>query len=205
MRSTLLKPLYNKAVKGLPGLGTPAAAAQRALRKAGSPEAAADHLVPRYTSLCGATGFVSGLPGFLLLPVTLPANLAGVALLQLHMNATFAVLAGEDPHDSDVRDRAIACLLDKFDESGQNTEDEEVATRTSVKLAERAVRFATEQATRFAVKAARGVALSKVGARRLPLVGGFLSAGSDAYATTRIAQCARQTFLSSERLLEEAS
>ena len=203
MRSTLLKPLYNKAVKGLPGLGTPEATAQRALGKAGSAEAAADHLIPRYTSLCGATGFVSGLPGFLLLPVTLPANLAGVALLQLHMNATFAVLAGEDPGDPDVRDRAIACLLDKFDESGRNTEDEEVATRTSVKLAERAVRFAAEQATRLATKTAKGFVVRRA-ARRLPLVGGFLGAGSDAYSTTRIAQCARQTFLSGERLLEEA-
>ena len=203
MRSTLLKPLYNKAVNGLPGLGTPEAAAQRALRKAGSPEAAADHLIPRYVSLCGTTGFVSGLPGFLLLPVTLPANLVGVALLQLHMNATFATLAGEDPNDPATRDRAIACLLDKFDASGRNTEDEEVATRTSVKLAERAVRFAAEQANRLATKTAKGFVVRRA-ARRLPLVGGFLGAGSDAYATTRIAQCARQTFLSDERLLEEA-
>lgn len=194
MKSALLNPLYKKVQDGVPGLGTPAEMADR-FRGDGSPEAAADRIVGVYVGLCGATGFVCGLPGFLMLPITLPTNLAGVAALQLHMCATVAVVGGHDPAHPSTRELSVRCLLKKFDESRDNTEEEEVATRTSVKLAERAVRFTLEQSTRFAKKAARSVVMRKLGARRLPLVGGVLGAGSDAYATTHVGRCAKQLFL----------
>ena len=199
MKSALLKPLYAKAIHGLPVLGTPHDVAARFSQGAGAP--ATDGLITLYTSLCGATGFVCGLPGFLMLPITLPANVTGVALLQLHMSAAFAVLGGEDPTSDATRDRCIACLLEKLDERGRNTEEEEVTTRTGIKLAERAVRFAAEQARRFAVKTAKGVALRRI-AGRLPLVGGVLGASSDAYVTVHVGDCARQTFLPSEHMLD---
>ena len=199
MKSTLLKPLYAKAIGGLPVLGTPHDVAARFSQGAGPP--ATDRLIGLYTGLCGATGFVCGLPGFLLLPVTLPANVTGVAVLQLHMGAAFAVLGGEDPASDATRDRVIGCLLEKLDERGQNTEEEEVTTRTGVKLAERAVRFAAEQATRVAVKTARGYVVRRA-ARRLPFVGGFLGAGSDAYTTAHVGGCARETFLEGPRVLD---
>lgn len=195
MKSTLLKPFYAKAVAGLPVLGNPEDLAYRFAQDAGSAEGASERLIALYVSLCGATGFVCGLPGFLALPVTLPANLAGVALLQLHMAAAFAALGGHDLADVSTRDRCIGCLLEKLDERGQNSEEEEVASRTGIKLAERSVRFVTEQATRFGVKAARNIALRKLGARRLPLIGGVLGAGSDAYVTAHVGHCARETFL----------
>ena len=196
MKATLLKPLYHKAVGGLPVLGTPEEVARRISRGAPDAAAAADRLVALYVGLCGATGFVCGLPGFLLMPVTVPANLTGVALLQLHMSAALAVLAGHDLADEATRDRYIACLLEKLDESGRNTEDEEVARRTGIKLGERALRYVAEKSTRLAVRAARGAALRKLGARRLPLVGGALGAGSDAYTTSAVGRCAKHAFAS---------
>lgn len=195
MKATLLKPLYDRAIGGLPLMGTPADVARRFAPTGGGDAPATDRIVAFYTGLGGATGFVCGLPGFLLMPVTLPANLAGVALIQLHMSATFAYLGGHDLDDPATRDRCIRCLLEKIDAPGRNTEEEEAASRVSVKLLERGVRLVLEQTTRLAGKAARSYALRKLGARRIPLFGGILGAGSDAYVTAHVGRCARAEFL----------
>lgn len=194
MKSTLLKPLYKKAVTGLPGIGTPDAVARRFSNGAPSADAA-DQLIGYYTRLAGATGFVSGLPGFLLLPITLPANMAGVALIQLHMSAALALMGGRDLGAAETRDACIDCLLEKITERGKNTEEEEVASRTAVKLAERGLRLVLAGAGKLAGKAARSYALRRLGARRIPFFGGFLSAGTDAYVTHHVGHCAKETFL----------
>ena len=205
MKSQLLKPLYAKVRRGLPGLGTPADVARRFGGRTdasgvGAPppadlDAAADRIAALYIGLGGATGFVGGLPGFLLLPVTLPANLIAVAALQLHLCAALAVLGGHDPEDPETRDQCIRCLLDRMDAGGPNSEDAEVATRTGLKLAERGIRYAAEKTTRLAGWAARSVVLRRTGLGRLPLVGGVLGAGSDAVVTRHVARCARAAFL----------
>ena len=193
MKATLLKPLYKKTVQGLPLLGTPEDVARRFTDDAGTHNTSG--LIATYTSLCGATGFVCGLPGFLMLPITLPTNVMGVAALQLHMSAAVAAMGGYDLSDPATRNRCIDCLLEKVDRSGRNTEEEEAVTRTGIKLAERAVRYVAEKSVRMAGKAARSYALRKVGARRLPLVGGVLGASSDAYVTRHVGRCAEETFL----------
>lgn len=193
MKARLLEVLYNKTVQGLPVLGTPEDVASRFNKDPDAPDG--DGLIAWYTGLSGMTGFVFGLPGFLLLPITLPGNIVGVAALQLHMTAALAALGGHDVHDAATRDRCIDCLLAKINEPRRNTEEEEVLTRTGTKLVERGIRFLAEQATKGAVRVARNVALRKVGANRLPLVGGVIGASSDAYVTAHIGRCAAGTFL----------
>lgn len=195
MKATLLKPLYQKTIQGLPLLGSPEATARRFTDDAGTHNT--DALIAYYTTLSGATGFVCGLPGFLMLPLTLPTNVVGVAALQMHMTATMAVMGDHDLNAPLTRDRCVDCLLEKVDHSGSNTEEEEVATRTGVKLAERAVRYTAEKSMRLARKAAHNYVLRKVSARRLPLVGGVLGASTDAYVTRHVGQCARTKFLES--------
>lgn len=195
MKSKLLRPFYDKAIQGLPVLGTPADVAARFGGRDGWQDADGDRIVALYTSLSGATGFVLGLPGFLLMPVTLPADMAGAALLQLHMSATFAHLAGRDLHAPETRDACIDCLLEKITSKGKNSEEEEVASRTSVKLLERGVRYVLSKSAKMAGKAARNYALRRIGARRLPVVGGLLGAGSNAYVTAHVGRCAQEKFL----------
>lgn len=195
VKSQILKPLYNKVTRGLPGLGTPLDVARRINGGAGAREAAADRTIALYTGLGGGSGFVFGLPGFLLLPLTVPANITTVAALQLHMCAAIAALGGHDLESPETRDRCIRCLLEKLNEQGENSEDEEVASRFGVKLAERGVRFAAEQATRAVGWMARRAMLRKIGLGRLPLVGGLLGASSDAVVTRHVGRCAKEAFL----------
>lgn len=203
MKLQLLRGLYDRAVQGLPVLGTPTEAARAFQTETSSLATAADRLTQRYVLLCGATGFACGLPGYLSMPLTIPANLAGVLLLQFHLGATLAVLAGRDPHDAAVRERVIGCIMDGRDAGPEATaareHDREVADeealglldRLGTKLGERGVRFIGEQAVQWAGRAARR---SRRGTRSLPLLGGAVAGLADGYATREASRRVRRTF-----------
>jgi hypothetical protein len=195
METDLLKPLYEQALRGLPGLGTPTEMAAQYRREFDTLEEASDHLIGRYTALSGATGFVAGLPGILLMPVTVPADLAGNALLQLHMSAAMAAMADEDLTDPVTRRRCIACLTGKPEEDLEQAEVEETAMRTGIKLAERGVRFAAGQAVRYGVRSVRRRVLRKVGLSWVPVLGGILGLATDVRVTRRVGRCAQAKFL----------
>lgn len=201
MKTLLLKPLYDRALDGLPVLGTPAETAGRFLAGPGTLHERAEEMAGTHTLLCASTGFVCGLPGFLMLPITLPTNLAGVAVLQLHLCAATAFMGGHDPADDAVRDRSIACLISDTDAEhlGERDEATEVFDRSAVKLAERGIRFLAEGAVGVATRAtkwtAKKVVTSRLPRRSLPILGGVLGGASDAYTTGRVAEAARQTFL----------
>lgn len=200
MRSFLLIPLYNRAVSGLPLLGTPAETAGRFLTGPGTLAERAEAMSTTHTMLCASTGFVCGLGGFITLPVTLPTNLVGVAMIQLHLCAATAFMGGHDPHDRAVRTRAIACLLGHpTDEPTEEDETVEVIDRSAVKVAERGIRFLAEGAVGLVSRAGRwGVTQAvtrQLPRRSLPLVGGVLGGASDAYSTGKVAEAARLAFL----------
>lgn len=186
--------VYDRVKGGLPVLGTPEELAARLLEETGTRENAADAAVSLATVLGGGTGFIFGLPGFLLTPITLPANLVGAAGIQLHMAATIAALAGRDPHDPAVREACLACLEKKMARPGRNEPEEVVAVRTGIKILERLLRLAGEQAARGAGWAARKVFLRGLG-RRIPGLGGIIGASSDGLMTRHVGKCARSTFL----------
>lgn len=196
MRYVVLDKLYDRALSGLPVLGTPRAMARRFEGK--TLEARADRAVAFYTVMSGTAGFAFGITGLITVPVTVPANIASVALLQLHLCAALAVLHGRDPHDADVRAACIACVLRRSEaehtgreETSQPAEREKksLLSRLTTKLLERGVRITAEQAGRLASR----------GARSLPLVGGLVGGTSDAYATGEVGRAARAAFNDNSR------
>lgn len=194
VRGGILRRLYDRVNAGLPVLGTPEELAARLMEENGTTENAADAAISLGTILGGGTGFLFGLPGFLLIPITLPANLVGAAGVQLHMAATIAAIAGRDPGDPGVRAACLACLQKKVARPGRNQPEEEMAVRTGIKILERLLRLAGERAARGAGWAARRVFLRRIG-RRIPGVGGIIGASSDGLMTRHVGACARSTFL----------
>lgn len=198
MRSLILRPLYGRALEGLPLLGTPAETAARYLTRPGTLLERADEMAGPHIALSASTGFLCGLGGFLTLPVTLPTNVAGVALLQLHLCASTAFLAGLDPGDHAVRDLSVACLTGE-DALASRDETQEVVDRSAVKIAERGIRLLAETAVGMAEAAGRFSATRfvtrRVPRRSLPLIGGMIGGMSDLYATRKVAAAAREAFL----------
>lgn len=194
MREDVFRRLYDRVGRGLPLLGTPEELAERLLEETGTRENAADAAISLATVLSGGTGFLFGLPGFLLTPITLPANVVGAAGIQLHMAATIAALAGHDPADPATRAACLACLEKKVGRKGRNEPEEEVAVRAGIKVLERLVRLAGEQAARGAGWAARRIFLRRIG-RRIPGLGGVIGASSDGLMARHVGSCARSRFL----------
>lgn len=193
MQSTLLRPVYRRALKGIPLLGTPSDAVRSFAGGDGTLDARADRMITAYMGMGGAAGFAFGLPGILLTPITLPANVASVALIQMHMTAAVAVLGGHDLAHIKTRERCIECLLEKITDEGTNTEKKEAAARTGVKVFERGAQVAF--GLTLGGKAARGALVRGTVLRRVPLIGGVIGASSDAYVTAFVGRCAKRTFL----------
>ncbi len=191
MKTFLLHQLYPRALSGLPLLGTPEATAAAYRARRGSLRSRAERMIRPHLALAGTTGFVTGLGGWLTMPLTVPADLAGVALLQLHMAAACAALAGHDPDEPTTREEVVACLL-KTDQ-GARTEEEEAVERVTVKVAERGLRYLGRKSLEWGAAAA-GRRMGGRIARGVPFLGGAIGAVSDAYNTHLVARHALDTF-----------
>lgn len=189
VREAFTNRLYSQALRDVPGMGTPAAAAQTFLDATSSPRAAADRVRRRYALYCTMLGFTCGLPGYASAPVTVPTNVAGVFILQLHMCAVIAIFGGRDPEADEIREQSVQLVLDPETDEPESTGWTGLARRVGIKLGERGVRFASEQAVRWVGRRAR----------TLPLVGGVVGGYSDLQSTQAVARRATERFLPEEK------
>lgn len=198
VRRFVLDRLYPTVLDGVPGLGTPMALAADVRKGGGSLDDQVDRLVRRHVAASSAAGFLSGLGGWLTLPLTLPTNLAAVATVQLHMAASIAALAGHDPRQAGTRERVLRCLIGASPADPARDAEQETLDRVGLKLAERGLNLVVSSAVGAAKWGARKVVSRQVKRRLLrgiPLVGGFIGAASDGYVTTKVAQAARDEFI----------
>ena len=107
----LLDVCYDKALQGVLTVEKSIEElAEDYLAKTNSREKAIDKLIGYQIVLCGTNGFITGLGGLLVLPVAIPANVAGVIYVQLRMTAAIAYINGYDIYSDQVRTIAYACL-----------------------------------------------------------------------------------------------
>lgn len=185
---------------GIDGRGTfdsAATVAGAARARRGDPERAIDDIVAEHTRLAAASGFVTGLGGFVTLPVALPANVAGFYLLATRMAAAIAHVRGYQIDDARVRSAILLSLVG----AGSG----EVLTRVGYSSTGKLAEFATQRLPGPVLMAInKGVAfrmLTRIGrsafarvGRGVPLVGGVLGAGLDGYLIRRIADHVRTEF-----------
>lgn len=182
----LMTRTYARARRGLPGLGLPDAD--------GAKTAPLTLLVSRYTALAGGSGFVMGLPGAWLTPLTMPVDLYAQWLLQMHLVQTLASRAGLDIDALSVRERVIACVED----SSASTDAGELEAATGLRqIAQKAM----EKLTRVAIERSVRMVVGRVNRRilgGLPIVGGLIGMGSNALAVLQLAQRAARQFQDDE-------
>lgn len=197
MKRFLLDTLYPKVLDGLPVLGTPQELAASIRDGGGSAEEQIERLVRRHIALSSATGFVTGLGGWLTLPITLPADLVGVALLQLHMAASVAALAGHDPTLPVNRERVIGCLVGVNPEDDGRDIEQETIDRTALKVAEKGLNFVISNVGQLMSWGTKKVVEGQIKRRLIrgvPVIGGVIGAVSDGYVTAQVSRAARDTF-----------
>lgn len=195
----LLENCYNKALEGvLPRERTVVELVEDYLAKSSSREKAIDNLIGYQTVLCGTNGFITGLGGLLVLPVAIPANVAGVIYVQLRMIAAIAHINGYDVYSDQVRTIAYACL------AGSSTTN--ILKNAGIKIGEKvAVNIIKKIPRTVLVKINQQVGfrlVTKFGqkgfvniVKMVPLVGGAVGGAFDAGMTLTIGNIAKKVFV----------
>ena len=125
---------------------------------------------------------------------TVPANLAGVALVQSRMVAAIAHLKGYDLDDPRVRNAILAILM------GEDSVERLVKNRTlpatphglaNAEVHDPALdRVITSEVATDLVGRVAGKRMATTVGRRVPVVGGVVGMGADGYATWKLGRYA---------------
>ena len=167
----------------------PLAPAATAAEKTDVPGFIEDHV--RYA---GAQGLLTGLGGIVTATVTIPANVAGLALIQSRMVAGIAHLHGYDLEDPRVRNAVLACML------GREVVDRKIKEHRlpgpPMAIATAPVhdpdldRVISAEVASELITRVGGKRLAITIARRTPVVGGAFGMGADGWATWRVGRYA---------------
>lgn len=101
---------YDKAINGVGGLNSAVELAE-SYKSENCLHDQCDSLIRWQNTKAGTSGFVTGLGGLILMPVTLPANITSVLYLQIRMIAAIAHLNGHDLKDDKVKTMVYLCLV----------------------------------------------------------------------------------------------
>ena len=189
---------FDKANGNIPGFGTSHEMAQKYLDKYGSVNAAIDHLINWQITSAATAGFVTNLGGLATMPITLPANVAGVMAIQLRMIGAIAELGGFHENSEEKKTGMYLCML------GSQAND--VLAQTASQFA---VKFATASLKKLPstmltkINQQVGFRLfTKFGEKGLvnlhkaiPVLGGIIGGSVDAFSTYAIAKAAKALFL----------
>ena len=186
---------------GLDGRGpfdSAAQVAEEALRDKGTAEEAIN-AVARSTMLRGGIGgFVTGLGGFVTMPIALPANVFEFYVQATRMVGAVATLRGYDVQDERIRTAVLLTLVgskseDVLKKAGMATGGGRLAT-FALRGMPPAALMVVNKAVGFNLMRGVGTkALGKLG-RGVPVAGGFVGGGIDAYMMKRIADHAMKEF-----------
>ena len=188
-----------QAIAGVgPLKGAAAAADAQLAEQDGTGPAAVDaaikDLISNHVKFAGAQGFVTNLGGLVTLAATVPANLAGLALLQCRMVAGIAHLRGYDLDDPRVHNAVLACILGEGDVRQLVKSKKLPGTPRQIATehahSEELDRAVSRQVTAALISGVAGRRLVTTVGKRVPVAGGLVGAGSDAHATWQVGRYA---------------
>lgn len=195
----LVDRLLRTGIDGLGKLDAASVVAANELAAAkGDRDEAIEAIVSDHTKLAATGGFLTGLGGFVTLAVALPANVVGFYVVATRMVASIAAVRGHDVSKDAVRTAVLLAV------TGEDATDI-VRRAGGGAITGRATAMALGRLPPAALTAVnKGVAfqifvrvgqkgLGRLG-RMVPLAGGFVGGGLDAYFMRRIAKHAKKEF-----------
>ena len=186
---------------GLDGRGPIKSAAQiaSAAKKEHNSREEAVNAVARATMLRGGVGgFVTGLGGFVTMPIALPANVLEFYVQATRMVGAIATLRGYDVSDPRIRTAVLLTLVgsksdDVLKKAGMATGGGRITSMALKNLPPAALMVVNKAVGFNLLRGVGGKLLSKLG-RGLPVAGGFFGGGVDAYMMKKIADQAMKEF-----------
>jgi uncharacterized protein (DUF697 family) len=168
-------------------------------KNGGDAQLAIDAVVDQHIRLAGVQGFVTSIGGLVTLPVALPANLTGLAIVQARMVASIAHLRGYDLGDPRVRTAVITCMLgedgvtDRLKKSSLVTSP--LAIATAPVFDPELDRQVSGEVVAELLARISGKRMALAVTRRVPLLGGAVGAGVDGWSTYRIGEFADKSLV----------
>ena len=155
-------------------------------------------LVTESIQAASVNGFVTGLGGFIAMPVTVPANMAGALIVNARLAGAIAYLRGYDPTDPHVRTVVTLVAVGSSTQQIAKT----IGIKVGEKLAMQAIKQIPIAVIREINKKAGFMLLAKYGSKRaavtlakgIPLVGGVVGGAVDGTMTSVIGRTARSMF-----------
>ncbi len=186
-----------RAIAGVGPLPAAASAADKQLREQdGDVDKAIREVLENHVRYAGVQGFGTNLGGLVTAAVTLPANVVGMALIQCRLVAGIAHLRGYDLADARVHNAVLACLLGEDTVTGLVRKKKLPSTPMGIATAP----THDEHLDKVVAAEVTGVLLTKVAGkrivttvgRRVPIIGGVVGGGADAYATWQVGRYAER-------------
>jgi hypothetical protein len=200
LTTSFVREALHRAIVGVGPLPPAAKAAEAQLKEQkGNRERAVHEVIENHVRYAGAQGFVTNIGGIVTMAITIPTNVTGLALIQCRMIAGIAHLRGYDLEDPRVRNAILTCLL------GEDTVNTMIRKKKlpapPMALATAPVNdpdldriLSAEVASELITKVA-GKRIAVTIGRRVPIVGGVVGLGADAYSTWRIGRYADRELL----------
>lgn len=189
---------YEKSVNGVIGLDSAFDLAESYMKSDVARIDQVNSLIRFQNTKAATSGFISGLGGLLTLPVAVPANITSVLFVQIRMIAAIAHMGGYDIKDDRVKTLVYSCLV------ANSAKDvaKSVGITVGGKLATNAIK-AIPGKTLIEINKRVGFRLvTKFGekgvinlGKAIPLLGGLIGGSFDAYATNKVGDVARDTFI----------
>jgi len=200
LSSQFVHEALRRAIDGVGPLPGAAQGTEKLLAKEhGNVERAIHEVIEDHVRYAGLQGFGTNLGGLVTAAVTIPANIAGLALIQCRLVASIAYLRGYDLTDQRVRNAILACILGE--DSIKNLVRRKKLPSTPMGIATAPTHdphldkvIAAEVTSELLTKVAGKRIATTVG-RRVPVVGGVFGAGADAYSTWQIGRYADRELL----------
>lgn len=189
---------YDKAINGIVGLDSATELAEHYMKDGDNRVKQANKLIRWQNTKAGASGFISGLGGFLTLPVTLPMNITTVTYVQIKMIAAIAHMGGHDLKDDRIKALVYICLTGN--KAKEILKDIGISAKESIAI--NAVKNINEQTIALINKQVGFSLLTTCGekgminlAKIFPFICGVIGATFDTLSTNTIGTIARHTFL----------
>jgi uncharacterized protein (DUF697 family) len=180
------------------------AAGRHLQRHGGSVDDAIQSLIDSHIRLASAQGFVTNLGGVAALPVAIPANMAGVATVQIRMIAAIAHLRGYDLADNRVRTALVMCLMGGEEIAKHialgKLPTSPMAVATAPVFDPALDRVVSEKVVADLAGRLGGKNMALLFTKRIPLVGGGIGAMVDGVATHQIGQYAKSELVTRRSL-----
>jgi hypothetical protein len=168
------------------------------LRRYGNVDRTIQRIINESTLAAGSAGFVTGLGGLIVMPVALPANIAGSLVINARMVGAIAYLRGydiDDPHTQAVLMLVVAG-------SSAQTALRTIGIRLGTEAAKQAIKAVPIAVIREINKKAGFYLVAKYGTKRsaltlvkfVPGVGGLVGGSIDAGLTKYIGSQAKKAF-----------